>query len=67
VSKEQDTKALILAPSKELCQQIHTNFMELTTKCSREICCVDISPQVSNFLIFKDLRLWTTTVLLTIG
>ncbi|KDR21293.1 probable ATP-dependent RNA helicase DDX56 isoform X1 [Zootermopsis nevadensis] len=46
VSKEQNTKALILAPSKELCQQIHTNFMELTTKCSREICCVDISPQV---------------------
>jgi len=46
MSKEQDTKALILAPSKELCQQIHTNFMELTTKCSREICCVDISPQV---------------------
>lgn len=46
MSREQDTKALILAPSKELCQQIHTNFMELTTKCSREICCVDISPQI---------------------
>lgn len=46
MSKEQDTKALILAPSKELCQQIHTNFMELTIKCTREISCVDISPQV---------------------
>lgn len=59
VSKEQDTKALILAPSKELCQQIHTNFIELTTKCSREICCVDISPQVSDlcFLICLDISL----------
>ncbi|PSN37192.1 putative ATP-dependent RNA helicase DDX56 [Blattella germanica] len=45
VSKEQETKALILAPSKELCQQIHTNLTELTLKCSREVRCLDLSPQ----------------------
>ncbi|XP_067003458.2 probable ATP-dependent RNA helicase DDX56 isoform X2 [Anabrus simplex] len=46
VAKEQVVKALVLAPSKELCQQIHKNFLELTDKCCREVRCVDISPQV---------------------
>ncbi|XP_069678247.1 probable ATP-dependent RNA helicase DDX56 isoform X1 [Periplaneta americana] len=45
-SMKQETKALVLAPSKELCQQIHTNFTELTTKCSREVHCIDLSPQM---------------------
>ncbi|KAJ9596300.1 hypothetical protein L9F63_012667 [Diploptera punctata] len=45
-SKEQGTKALILAPSKELCQQIYNNILELTIKCSREVQCVDLSPQI---------------------
>nr|CAD7588541.1 unnamed protein product [Timema genevievae] len=44
-AREQAVKALVLAPSKELCQQIHSNFIELTIKCSREITCVDISAQ----------------------
>lgn len=36
-------RALILAPSKELCSQIYQNFIELTVKCSREVSCLDIS------------------------
>ncbi|KAJ8880913.1 hypothetical protein PR048_017386 [Dryococelus australis] len=47
VAKEQALKALVLAPSKELCQQIHRNFVQLTFKCSREVSCVDISSQDS--------------------
>ncbi|XP_054259004.1 probable ATP-dependent RNA helicase DDX56 [Macrosteles quadrilineatus] len=46
VAKEQAVRALILAPSKELCSQIHSHILELTQKCSREVRCVDISPQV---------------------
>ncbi|KAG8041054.1 hypothetical protein G9C98_002042 [Cotesia typhae] len=41
----QQTKGLILAPSKELCKQIHQVLISLTIKCSREIRCIDISPQ----------------------
>ena len=44
--QHQQTSALVLAPSKELCRQIHTVFVNLTTKCSREVRCLDISPQV---------------------
>ncbi|KAJ8979930.1 hypothetical protein NQ317_003672 [Molorchus minor] len=43
---QQDIKALILAPSKELCHQICTVVKDLTVKCSREVRCLDISPQV---------------------
>ncbi|CAK9187251.1 unnamed protein product, partial [Ilex paraguariensis] len=39
-------KALILAPSKELCNQIHAHILQLTCKCSRDVTCVDLSPQV---------------------
>ncbi|KAK7574293.1 hypothetical protein V9T40_011484 [Parthenolecanium corni] len=39
-------KALIIAPSKELCNQIHSHILQLTCKCSRDVSCVDISPQV---------------------
>lgn len=42
----QAIKALILAPSKELCKQIHQVLIDLTLKCSREVKCIDISPQV---------------------
>ncbi|XP_052098234.1 probable ATP-dependent RNA helicase DDX56 [Mytilus californianus] len=45
-SKEQCTKALFLTPSKELCNQAYKNLMELTSCCSREIKCVDVSPKV---------------------
>ncbi|XP_034940579.1 probable ATP-dependent RNA helicase DDX56 [Chelonus insularis] len=41
----QETKALILAPSKELCKQIYQVFIDLTIKCSREVRSVDVSPQ----------------------
>lgn len=44
-AREQAVKALILAPSKELCNQIHKNFLQLTIKCSRDVRCIDISPQ----------------------
>lgn len=42
----QEIKALILAPSKELCHQICGVIKSLTVKCSREVRCVDIAPQV---------------------
>uniref|UniRef100_A0A0C9QRP3 RNA helicase n=1 Tax=Fopius arisanus TaxID=64838 RepID=A0A0C9QRP3_9HYME len=42
----QETKALILAPSKELCKQIHQVFTDLTTKCSREVTVVEVSGQI---------------------
>lgn len=45
-SKEQCVKAVFLTPSKELCNQAYKNLMELTSCCSREIKCVDISPKV---------------------
>lgn len=56
VAKEQEVKALILAPSKELCNQIHSHVLELTNKCSREVRCVDISPQVGINRYAKELN-----------
>lgn len=44
-------QALILAPSKELCNQISKNILQLIMKCSRAVKCVDISAQVSIFMI----------------
>lgn len=44
-SEHQEVKALILAPSKELCNQIYKVIKDLTTKCSREVKCIDIAPQ----------------------
>lgn len=44
-AREQAIRALILAPSKELCHQICTNFQQLTSFCSRDIKVVDISAQ----------------------
>lgn len=45
-AKEQCVKAVILTPTKELCSQAYRNILELTSCCSREVRCVDISPQV---------------------
>lgn len=42
--REQEIKALILAPSKELCNQICSVIKDLTIKCSRDVHFVDISP-----------------------
>ncbi|XP_018322248.1 probable ATP-dependent RNA helicase DDX56 [Agrilus planipennis] len=42
----QETRILILAPSKELCNQIFNVIKDLTDKCSRDVHCIDISPKV---------------------
>lgn len=42
----QQVKVLIFAPSKELCHQTANVIKDLTIKCSREVRCVDVSPQV---------------------
>lgn len=44
--KKQEIKGLIIAPSKELCKQIHDVIISLTIKCSREVKAVDVSPQL---------------------
>lgn len=49
-------KALIIAPSKELCNQIHSHILQLTCKCSRDVSCVDISPQVCIYVSFYCLE-----------
>ncbi|XP_034244736.1 probable ATP-dependent RNA helicase DDX56 [Thrips palmi] len=46
IATEQAVKALVLAPSRELCQQVARNFEQLTYKCSRDVRILDISPQV---------------------
>ncbi|XP_076758657.1 putative ATP-dependent RNA helicase DDX56 [Xylocopa sonorina] len=43
---KQEIKGLIVAPSKELCKQIHDVIISLTIKCSREVKAVNVSPQV---------------------
>lgn len=40
---EQSITALVLAPSKELCQQIKLSFDELTIKCQRDVRSVDLA------------------------
>ncbi|OWF41466.1 probable ATP-dependent RNA helicase DDX56 [Mizuhopecten yessoensis] len=45
-SKEQCVKAIVLTPSKELCNQAFKNITSLTSSCSREVKCLDISPQM---------------------
>lgn len=51
--KEQVTRALVLAPTKELCHQLHRAFTQLTMSCSRDVRCVDIASQVCTSLIFR--------------
>lgn len=58
LSNELAIKALVLAPSKELCDQIHRNVMELCLKCSRSVRCVNISPEMDVSLqgtLLKDI------------
>ncbi|CAG5127606.1 unnamed protein product [Candidula unifasciata] len=45
-ASEQAIRAVILTPSKELCSQTYRSIQGLTSGCSRDIKCVDISPQV---------------------
>ncbi|KAH9520456.1 putative ATP-dependent RNA helicase ddx56 [Bulinus truncatus] len=42
----QETRAVVLTPTKELCNQAYKNILDLTTGCSRDIKCVDIAPQL---------------------
>ncbi|XP_071866269.1 putative ATP-dependent RNA helicase DDX56 [Bombus fervidus] len=46
MQKNQEIKGLIVAPSKELCKQIHDVIICLTVKCSREVKAIDVSPQL---------------------
>ncbi|XP_018356084.1 PREDICTED: probable ATP-dependent RNA helicase DDX56 [Trachymyrmex septentrionalis] len=45
IQEKQEIKGLIIAPSKELCRQIHDVIVSLTTKCCREVRTVDLSLQ----------------------
>ncbi|CAH2048293.1 unnamed protein product, partial [Iphiclides podalirius] len=42
-STSQNTRVMILSPSKELCGQIASVIGDLTLKCAREVRCIDIS------------------------
>ncbi|XP_076461851.1 putative ATP-dependent RNA helicase DDX56 [Babylonia areolata] len=44
---EQAVRAIVLTPARELCLQAYKKIMEVSSCCSREIKCVDISPQAS--------------------
>ncbi|XP_067657943.1 probable ATP-dependent RNA helicase DDX56 [Haliotis asinina] len=43
LATEQCVRAVVLTPSKELCNQAFRNIKDLTSSCSREVRCVDIS------------------------
>lgn len=45
-AKEQMTRALVMAPTKELCKQLYIAFQSLTTSCSRDVTCVNVASQV---------------------
>lgn len=42
----QRVRALVLAPSRELAKQIHTDILNLCSSCGRSVRAVDLSPQV---------------------
>ncbi|XP_011641120.1 probable ATP-dependent RNA helicase DDX56, partial [Pogonomyrmex barbatus] len=44
--EKQKIKSLIIAPSKELCKQIHDVIVSLTIKCCREVRVIDLSLQI---------------------
>ncbi|KAL5021816.1 hypothetical protein ScPMuIL_000971 [Solemya velum] len=46
-TSRQCVKALVLTPTKELCSQAGQKILELTSCCSKEVKCVDISPSAS--------------------
>jgi ATP-dependent RNA helicase DDX56/DBP9 len=54
-SAKQSTSALVLTPSRELCNQAYKNLQELTIYCQREISVVDISSTHVNFQAQKQL------------
>ncbi|XP_022080556.1 probable ATP-dependent RNA helicase DDX56 [Acanthaster planci] len=45
-AREQAVRAVVMVPSRELCSQAHKNILELTSCCSREVKCADVSAQV---------------------
>lgn len=45
--KEQLITTLVLAPSKELCQQIKSSFEQLTLKCQRDVRSIDLASTVN--------------------
>ncbi|XP_025095256.1 probable ATP-dependent RNA helicase DDX56 [Pomacea canaliculata] len=44
---QQEVRVVVLTPSKELCAQAYKNILEVSSCCSREIKCVDVSPTAS--------------------
>ncbi|XP_011865411.1 PREDICTED: probable ATP-dependent RNA helicase DDX56 isoform X2 [Vollenhovia emeryi] len=44
--ERQEIKGLIIAPSKELCKQIHNVIISLTIKCCREVRVIELNSQV---------------------
>ncbi len=41
--KENNVRALILVPTKELADQVHQNVLELTKSCSKEVSCINLA------------------------
>lgn len=46
-AREQCVKAIVMTPTRELCNQAAKNIAELCTSCFREVRCVDLSSQQS--------------------
>ncbi|XP_071946854.1 probable ATP-dependent RNA helicase DDX56 [Antedon mediterranea] len=46
-SDEQYVSTLVLTPSRELCKQVYSNIKDLSSSCSREVKCADVSGQVN--------------------
>ncbi len=46
LSREQCVRAVIVTPTKELCNQAARNIAELCCSCSREVRCIDVSAQM---------------------
>ncbi|KAG5318568.1 DDX56 helicase, partial [Acromyrmex heyeri] len=58
IEEKQEIKGLIIAPSKELCRQIHDVIVSLTTKCCREVRTIDLSLQTdlnAQKLLLRDM------------
>jgi len=51
--EKQEIKGLIIAPSKELCKQIHDVIVSLTIKCCREVRVIDLSLQTRDLDVQK--------------
>ncbi|XP_033113374.1 probable ATP-dependent RNA helicase DDX56 [Anneissia japonica] len=46
-TEEQYVSTLVLTPSRELCRQAYSNIQDLSSSCSREVKCADVSGQVN--------------------